>query len=567
MGVFRALADGTLVAEDDAVRAILTPPAVTELFALASPGKLVDVPLGGALVRVRRDGDALVGLVVSSVATRSVTPTHVRELELLSILERSLEGIVLHRDGAVVYANTRAAAIFGADDPRALEGTALRAELRDERAGAEVRIVAQDGSERLLEVVRSELTYEGRATQLLLLNDLTDRRILQAKLTQSDRLATIGMLAASIAHEVNNPLTYVMHYVERLEREIEELLPQEASARALQLAQGARAAVEGCNRVRDIVRDLKTFSRVEDGISVPIDVNRALRSALQMAGHQIRARARLTVGLGALPAVRAHDGRLCQVFLNLLLNAAQAIDRAADKREQCVEVRSWTEAGFVHVAIRDTGGGIDPEQLPRLFEPFFTTKPHGVGTGLGLWICREIVQEIGGEIRVSSTPREGTEITVVLPVAAGGMIHVSSVPPEPDSKTLFVGNLRRILVVEDEPALRELLAETLGEHADVTTASSGCEARELLEHDPEFDAILCDVMMPGMSGADLHAWVDRTYPALAPRMIFMTGASHSAGVREFLAGVGNECLDKPFRVRDVERVLDRVIDSALRVHA
>jgi len=287
-----------------------------------------------------------------------------------------------------------------------------------------------------------------------------------------------------------------------------------------------------------------------------------------MAGHQVRARARLKVELGPLPAVRANDGRLCQVFLNLLMNAAQAITPGTERSRAFVEVRSWAEGALVYVSIRDTGKGIEPEHQPRLFEPFFSTKADGVGTGLGLWICRDIVHELGGHIEVTSTSGEGTTMTVVLPRVTSAPAYVSShPPPEPNSGPIGIASLRRVLVVDDEPAVLELLAEALGEHADVTTAADGFEARELLENDSEFDAILCDLMMPGMSGSELYQWVDRSFPSLARRMIFMTGAAYSRGAREFLSQVQNERLDKPFRVRDVERLLDRVIDSALRVHA
>ena len=554
-GTFRIGADGTIDA-DEVIAVHLDQDAVAVLRELATDAP-TEVPLSRASARVRRDGEDVVGVIIPRASAR--------EVELRGILEHTAEGVLLHREGTIVDANASAARILGAAGPAELAGAPVPEALREAEPGVEVRL--GPGPDRLVEITRTTLRYDGRDTELLLLTDLTERRLLSARLTQTDRLATVGMLAASIAHEVNNPLTYVMNYVERLERDLETMADADPAGRAGKLLERAKAAAEGCHRVRDIVRDLKTFARVEESDDVPIDVNRALRSALQMAGHQVRARARLVIDLGALPAVRANDGRLCQVFLNLLLNAAQAIDPSTNKREQRVEVRSWTDGGLVHVSIEDTGSGIDAAALPRLFEPFFTTKPGAVGTGLGLWICREIVEELHGHIHVDTTAGEGTTMTVILPVAPSDAIHISSLPPAPDSAATTIGRLRRVLVIDDEPALRELLAEALGEHADVTTASSGYEARELLEHDPEFDAILCDVMMPGMGGDELYAWLDRALPTLARRMIFMTGASHSRDVREFLARVDNERLDKPFRVRDVERLLDRVIHASLRVHA
>ncbi len=560
VGVFRVRADGGLEYVDEVVRPLLTEEVLTALIAAAPREGSAEACVGHARVIVRRDGHQVVGLVMLE------PPPPRFEIRWDNrVLDRAPDGVLLHRSGRIVAATPRAAALLDHAQVSGLVGAPLPEELRD--ATGEVRLSRADG-ERAVELVRLPVTQGGEDAELILIRDLTEQRILQAKLTQSDRLATVGTLAASVAHEINNPLTYVMHYIERLERDLDDMVSEGASARVSKLREGARTAAEGCQRVRSIVRDLKTFARVGDGEDVPIDVNRALRSAVQMAGHQIRSRARLDVELGALPAVRAHDGRLCQVFLNLLMNAGQAIRPGADRKSALVEVRSWSQGATVHVSITDTGRGIADEHLGRLFEPFFSTKPDGVGTGLGLWICRDIVNDLGGRIEVSSRVGRGTTMTIVLPRVAGQPVFASSrPPPDPLSGALELTSLRRVLVVDDEPALLELLAEALGEHADVTTAANGYEARELLENDAEYDVILCDLMMPGMGGVELHGWVASTFPALARRMIFMTGAAYTRAAQEFLSTVDNERLDKPFRVRDVERLLDRVIDAALRVHA
>ncbi|MCB9595641.1 MAG: response regulator [Sandaracinaceae bacterium] len=561
VGMFRARDDGVLEHVDESVLAVLVPGALAQLRAVASADGPVEACVGDVRVIVRRDGDAIVGLVMLDPP-----PPRFEARWENRILERAQDGVVLVRGATILRATARAATLLGRASEDELVGEPLPEALR--HGAGELRLKVP-GGERTVESARIPIRHEGEDAELILIRDLTEQRILQAKLTQSDRLATVGTLAASVAHEINNPLTYVMHYIDRLRRDLADLCEEEnAPPRFEKLREGAETAAEGCRRVRDIVRDLKTFGRVDDGDDVPMDVNRALRSAVQMAGHRMRVVARLEVELGPLPAVRANDGRLCQVFLNILMNAAQAIRPGSDRSKAKIEVRSWAKGPEVFVSVSDTGEGIAAEHLGRLFEPFFTTKPDGVGTGLGLWICREIVNELGGHIDVDSVVGEGTTMTVVLPRATGGRVYVSShPPPEPVSGQLTVGTLRRVLVVDDEPAVLGLLAEALGEHADVITAADGNEARELLEHDSEFDAILCDLMMPGMGGVELFDWVDRSRPSLAPRMIFMTGAAYSEDAREFLARVDNERLDKPFRVRDVERVLDRVIDGALRVHA
>ncbi|MBX3269886.1 MAG: response regulator [Sandaracinaceae bacterium] len=562
VGLFRARADGVLEHVDVAIARLLDEAAIAHLESVASEDGPVEACLGSARVIVKREGDALVGLVLLDPP-----PPRFEARWENRLLERASDGVVLARHGVVLRATRRAATLLGVEDERALVGQPLPERLRD--ASGEVRLALPSGA-RTVESARIPITHEGEDAELILIRDLTEQRILQAKLTQSDRVAAVGTLAASVAHEINNPLTYVMHYIEQLRRDLEDLGEAEEIPRSRieKLREGASTAAEGCRRVRDIVRDLKAFGRLDDEQDVPLDVNRALRSALQMSGHRVRVVARLEVELGPVPPVRANDGRLCQVFLNLLMNAAQAIRPGTERSRARVEVKSWSDGAWVYVSVRDTGVGIAPEHLGRLFEPFFSTKAEGVGTGLGLWICRDIVTGIGGHIDVASAPGEGTTMTVVLPRAQGEAANASSShpPPEPMAPSPF-GTLRRVLVVDDEPAVLELLAEALGDSADVVTASDGHEAREILRHDSEFDAILCDLMMPGVGGVELFDWIDRARPKLAPRMIFMTGAAYSEDAREFLARVDNERLDKPFRVRDVERVLDRVIDGAARVHA
>ena len=560
IGVFRASLDGELEYVEDSVRALLGSDAIAALVEAAPDEGATEACVGDARVVVRRDGDAIVGLVLLDPP-----PPRFEARWDNRILDRAPDGILVHQGDRIVSATPRAATLLGHRSVDRLIGEPLPAALRETSGELRLRV---PGGERVVETVCVPITREGAAAELYLIRDLSEQRVLQAKLTQSDRLATVGTLAASVAHEINNPLTYVMHYIERLRRELETLDVDGDTARLARLREGADMAAEGCTRVKDIVRNLKTFGRVGGGDDVPIDVNRALRSAIQMAAHEVRAVAHLDVALGALPVVRANDGRLCQVFLNLLMNAAQAIPGDTERGEARIRVESWTDGAWVHVSIADSGSGIAPDDVPRLFEPFFSTKPAAIGTGLGLWISRDIVHELGGRIEVDTAPGRGTTMTVILPRVAEAPFHPSSNPPPPSfSQPPSIGVLRRVLVVDDEPALLELLAEALGEYADVTTAADGFEARELLEHDNEYDAILCDLMMPGMSGVELHDWVHREQPHLAPKMIFMTGAAYSRGAREFLSRVDNERLDKPFRMRDVERSIDRVIDAATSIHA
>lgn len=547
---------------------------------VCADGSVIDVEVD-CEVTVEPSGRRVSISVVRDVTERqwALQALEERERDLRRLLECSVDAILLHREGNVVWANDRAADLLNAEAASELAGQRLPSSLLASTTLAEssvlheVRFHKMGGGERVLEVAHLSVHFEGRDTGLLIARDLTDRRALQTKLAQADRLAAVGTLAASVAHEINSPLTYVIHFVDHLQQRLSDLTTTadalgeagRAIAKELRaLEEGAAAAGDGCSRVREIVRDLKTFSRVEDAPPTRIDLNSALRSAIQMSSHQLCTRARLETDFGTLPPVRAHDGRLCQVFSNILLNAAQAIDPADQREDPQIRVETWSDGQWVYASISDTGPGIDVDHLPRLFEPFFSTKPRGVGSGLGLWISRELVRELGGFIDVDTEAGRGSTFTVALP-AIGRAIRRQGRKPELMESGQWPS--RRILVVDDEQALCELLAEALVERAQVVTASSGEAAREVIEIDERFDAILCDLVMPGMDGAEFFEWVNSTRPELAQRIIFMTGAACTKEMDALLTRVDNDRLYKPFGVRDVERALARLLGPAMRIHA
>ncbi len=233
------------------------------------------------------------------------------------------------------------------------------------------------------------------------------------KLLFADCMASMGALAAGVAHEINNPLTFVVANLAYTLDAVSQIEPRPVEAlRALEDAQ------EGVERVRNIVLDLKMFSRSEEGADEPVDVRRILRSAANLVSNEVKHRARLRLELGDVPPVLANFHRLGQVFVNLMINATQAIpEGAADRHVIAASCRPDPD-GRVCVEVSDTGCGIPSEVLPRIFEPFFTTKPVGVGTGLGLAVCHRIVTRLGGTIDVESREGEGTTFRVRLPALA-----------------------------------------------------------------------------------------------------------------------------------------------------
>ncbi|HEY3356785.1 MAG TPA: response regulator [Polyangia bacterium] len=371
-----------------------------------------------------------------------------------------------------------------------------------------------------------------------------ERARMQQQLLASERMATLGVLGAGVAHEINNPLSYVKANLDLLAEALEtaaaggEPLPAAAVAQAREWAQRAR---EGAERIRVIVRGLRTFSRVDDETVTLCDVRRVLDAAVGMVWNEIKHRARLVRDYGELPPVRANEARLGQVFLNLLVNAAQAFgDTAAPRNE--IRLRARAADGCVGVEVEDNGCGIAEENLPRLFEPFFTTKPIGEGTGLGLGICHGIVTGLGGTIDVESRLRRGTVFRVTLPAASPEAVAELSGPV---AVTAPAGRRGRILIIDDEEMLCSTMQAILRAHEVVTATSAGAALARLTAGE-RFDIIFCDMMMPDMTGMDLHRRLRETAPEQAERIVFMTGGAFTPRAREFLAEVPNLRLAKPF---------------------
>jgi signal transduction histidine kinase/CheY-like chemotaxis protein len=397
------------------------------------------------------------------------------------------------------------------------------------------------------------------------LDDLSERRSAEAALKQSeanlivaDRLASVGRLAAGVAHEINNPLAYVVMNTTVALEEIQRAQASAPPALKVTLTEASAALQEaraGSERVRLIVRDLKLFSRADAQTRGPVDLNKILESSLSIAWNEIRQRARLVKDFGVLPEVQGNDSRLGQVFLNLLVNAAQSIEPGAEARNE-IRLTTRVAGNRVVAEVRDTGVGIPLELHKKIFEPFFTTKPAGVGTGLGLAICYSIVSELGGELSVVSAPGQGSTFRVSLPIAtgAGRVIAARTVPPAQ------IQPRARLLVIDDEVGVGNAIRRALASEHDVVPVTSARAALELLTRGERFDAVLCDLMMPEMTGMELHAELERAHPALAQGMIVMTGGVFTTSAQQFLDRVQNQRVEKPFDVQS----LRAVIRSALR---
>ncbi|MBI2395338.1 MAG: PAS domain S-box protein [Deltaproteobacteria bacterium] len=503
------------------------------------------------------------------------------EARFRALIERAPEAIAVVRAGVLLYANPALVAYLGYADASELIGTpsldrvhpddhhafAARedAKASDPRhAAREVRLLRRDGVAVTAEVVSMLVDYDGAPALLVFARDVTERKQMQVRLLQADRMVSVGTLAAGVAHEINNPLAYLLanleHVVKRklpqISVELERLQgedvdpalqPPVAEARRVlgEVLEMLDIAREGADRVRTIVRDLKTFSRADEERRGPVDVHRVLDASINMAWNQIRHSAQLVREYGEVPLVDANESRLGQVFLNLLVNAAQAIP-PGHAAENEIRVTTCTDpSGDVRVAIRDSGCGIPAEAVDRIFDPFYTTKPEAVGTGLGLWICQGIVTGLGGAIVVESIVGRGTTFTVTLPAQRGPANEDDRVtPPEPAPRR------GRVLIVDDEPALARALRIGLGDENDVTTAASGREALALLlgEERPSFDVILCDLMMPDLGGVELYQQLNAARPDAARAVVFVSGGVFTAQAHDFVERTGVPHLEKPFEI-------------------
>jgi PAS domain S-box-containing protein len=379
---------------------------------------------------------------------------------------------------------------------------------------------------------------------------ITQKKQQEAQLIVSDRMASVGTLAAGVAHEINNPLAAVIANLDLAHREALEMAERTGNRDMADYLQDAQEAAE---RVRLIVRDLKVFSRAEEDRMGPTDLRAVLESTLRMAWNEIRHRARLVKDFAELPPVEANESRLGQVFLNLIINATHAIPEGQANQNQ-IRISAHQESdSMVVVEVTDTGVGMSEEVQRRLFTPFFTTKPVGVGTGLGLSICQRLITAMGGEIRVRSVLGQGSTFSIFLPIAK---MMAATVSAHTASSAGRAARRGRILVIDDEPVIATAVQRSLSREHDVVFTNSAQEALAKFQAGQKFDVVLCDLMMPEMTGMDLHAEVMKFDPELARLIIYVTGGAFTARASEFLEAVPNLRIEKPFNVQQLRALVN-----------
>lgn len=373
----------------------------------------------------------------------------------------------------------------------------------------------------------------------------------QERLRRTERLAALGQLAASVGHEINNPLQFLESSLEAVANELAEARDPNPEL----LEELISEAREGADRIRTITRDLAPFARVDNGKTSLVDLQAVVRRTCRMVGPEVRHRATLVMELGDTDPVKGSEGKLAQLVTNLLVNAAHAIEEG-NSLHNTVTVRTVMEHGQVALSVCDTGVGMTEAVMARALEPFFTTKSSGQGTGLGLALCAETVRIHGGGIEIESTLGQGTCVCVSLPAQAEPL---SGSPPERSRADL--GRTLRVLIVDDEPLVLRACRRLVGRDHDVVLTESGAEALEYLRDGREFDVVLCDVMMPSMDGPTLYHAIEEEFAELIPRIVFCSGGAFTDRAREFLKSIPNPTLLKPVRRAELVEAILQVIDE------
>lgn len=364
-------------------------------------------------------------------------------------------------------------------------------------------------------------------------------------IVRADKMATVGLLAAGVGHEVNNPLTYVQANINFV---MSELKPNASVPD--EVLDALSDALMGARRIAKIARDLATYARVEQpALNQVLNLKRAAESGLDLTQHEVAHRASIRRELKTVPTVSGPETRVVQVIVNLLLNAAHAVENQPAGE---VVIRTGHDDGCSWLEVSDNGPGIPASLQEKVFEPFFTTKEPGKGTGLGLSVSRAIISTFGGDLRLTSEPGEGASFRLSLP--ASNVESTAHTPPtsnEPQSEQY------RILVIDDELRLKRALSRMLRPH-QVIWCESGEGMLSVLGQDQCFDLVLTDVMMYPMPGWKVLALLHTHYPALTDRFAFMTGGVFTEEAERHIHQSNVPVLAKPLTRSDIMSLIHKL---------
>ncbi|HET9934722.1 MAG TPA: ATP-binding protein [Polyangiaceae bacterium] len=461
---------------------------------------------------------------------------------LRAMLRAAREGVALLAEQQVLYANAAWYKLTGPSTESSflsevVEGKSLATRLSELAAAdsdqtIDVRLGEGTSNEVMAELTSAFVEYQGRPCVLVMARDLTARRRLEARVARSERLASLGMLVAGVAHEINNPLTYALGNLESLAARMEsstEAFSQDDAREAV------RDAIDGCRRIATIIRELRSFHRADDNEIVLVDPNQVVRDAVRIVGPKCAAIARLEMDLAEVPPVLGVATSLVQVLINLIVNAVDAMSERGPE-SNLIRISTGSRGTDVRIEVSDNGRGIAAADLSRIFEPFFSRGKTG-GTGLGLTISRNLIEQLNGWIDVDSRPGAGTRFIVHLEAARAREATQTSEPPMPPPTLL---SELRVLVVDDEPLVARSVARLLAQAQEVVCAHSVAGALDILSARDDIDVVVSDWVMPDGGAQSLMRHLDYRGQGRVP-LVVMTGLGQLGG-REPVEG---PCVRKP----------------------
>ncbi len=502
---------------------------------------------------------------------------------VLALAMRQPDGVLVIQDGRILHSNPAAFQLLGLPteaavqrrrfaefvhpDDSAREGEELTriAQLGTVSAVHDLRFVLRDGTTLTTQTYAMGVSFGGAAAALLVVRD---KPKLDTQAIIADRLRSIGAVATGLAQELAAPVALLLASLDVLASEEADADASAAKANAL-----AQATSSG-DRIFQALRSLRSFSRGDEDLRRTLDARDVVDAVLNVADGRRTATTKLVRDFAESPVfVSADQARLSQALLNLVANAVDAANERPDG-EVRVSVRATTKGGAL-VEVSDNGPGIHEATLGRVFEPFFTTKPVATAAGLGLPISHAIIRALGGRLDLESAPKAGTIAIVQLPPCAApegrmsltqppasrATIRVAPAPAPPSATTRALprvspaGEKPRLLVMDDDVPLASTLQRLLRHEYDVVVETSAEAALRRIVSGERFDILLCDVMLPGMSGIAFYDELQRIAPAMALRVVFVTGGMNTPGTQAFLEGLPNPCIDKPFLPDDLRRRL------------
>jgi PAS domain S-box-containing protein len=539
-------------------------------------------------IKVIHDGKPAVISVVYDITSRKKTEEALRQSEenFLTIIQNLPKGVMIIDDKNILFANRTLVKMLGFAAAEEFLGhpmlelihpdyhdVAFEKSVNDAATGAsapplKIKLIGEKGKTVYVESSNIAIRFFGKNATLVFMRDITYQNKMEQQAVLNDKLATVGTLAAGVAHEINNPLSYVLGNLVFLKEQFADLKNhlRETGAKddfcvnlLSEMSDELSDIAEGGEKIREIVKGLKAFVHGSEEEVEKLNLNHVIESAINMTFHVIKQKARIEKELAVdLPILTANSGKLQQVFINLLINASQSIagNHPADNK---ISVRTGRNDGHLFVEITDTGKGIPENVLPRIFDPFFTTKAVGEGTGLGLSVCNEILKSYPGTIQVHSKVGKGTTFIVNLPLENGrNAAEIDHPSPKMENGL--------VLAVDDEPGNLELLSRMLRKEYKVLTAFSGVEALLVLEKEGgKVNAIVTDINMPDMSGIALYKAVAEKFPALAEKIIFVTGGAFNQETVEFFKTLPNPCLEKPFSREKLLKAIAPWVDDSTTV--